>query len=99
MCVGVVVEVGVGVKMDSGVIPTGKILFVGVFVEIWDATEVWVEVKNGVIFPSEAQPVRMILEMNNNDRIPALINPSFIHLVNILKSMTVFACIEIQILW
>ena len=44
MCVGVVVEVGVGVKMDSGVIPTGKILFVGVFVEIWDATEVWVDV-------------------------------------------------------
>jgi len=56
----VVFEVGVGVKIDSGVISTSKILFVGVFVEIGDATEVKVEVKNGVIFPSEAQPVRMI---------------------------------------
>jgi len=32
--------VGDGVKIDSGVISTSKILFVGVFVEIGDATEV-----------------------------------------------------------
>ena len=38
--VGVVVGVVDGVKIDSGAIPTGKILLVGVFVEIGEATEV-----------------------------------------------------------
>ena len=79
--VGAVVEVGGGVEVDSSVISTSKILFVGVCVDIGDATGVWVEVKNGVIAPSEAQPVRMILEMINNDSIPILIKPSFRHLV------------------
>ena len=79
--VGVVVEVGVGVEVDSGVISTSKTLFAGVFVDIGDAAAVKVDVKNGVIFPSEAQPVRKILEMINNDSMPILINPSFTHLV------------------
>jgi hypothetical protein len=81
--VGVVVEVGDGVKIDSGTVSTSKKLFVGVLVEIGDATEVWVDVKNGVIFPSDKQPVRMILEMINNDVIPILIKPSLKHLVTI----------------
>ena len=38
--VGVVVDVGVGVKVDSGVISTSKITFVGVCVDIGDATAV-----------------------------------------------------------
>jgi hypothetical protein len=79
--VGVVVDVGVGVMVDSGVISTSKITFVGVCVDIGDATAVWVEVKNGVISPSEAQPVKMMLEMINKDVIPILINPNFTHLV------------------
>jgi hypothetical protein len=40
MFVGVVVEVGGGVEVDSGVISTFKTLFVGVYVGFGDATAV-----------------------------------------------------------
>jgi hypothetical protein len=79
--VGVVDEVGSGVEVDSDVISISKTLIVGVFVDIGDATEVSVEVKNGVILPSEAQPVRMIHKMINKDDIPILIKIFLLHLV------------------
>ena len=79
--VGVIVDVGVGVMVCRAAISTSKITYVGVCVDIGDATAVWVEVKNGVISPSEAQPVKMMLEMINKDSIPILINPNITHLV------------------
>jgi delta-aminolevulinic acid dehydratase/porphobilinogen synthase len=53
-------------------------------------------VKDGAIFPSDKQPVRMTLDMINNDSMTILIKPSFTYLDIISKPRIVFTRIEIQ---